>query len=243
MYRKVCVDGKEETFGMIKFDKVVKDYPNGTHALRGVSFEIEDGEFVFLIGPSGAGKSTVEKLIWREEKATSGTVFVDGKNVNELKNKEIPFLRRKIGIVFQDYRLLPQKTVFENVAFALEIVGSDQKEIEKKVPTALSIVGLSKKADAFPSELSGGEQQRTALARAIVNAPDIIIADEPTGNLDPKNSIEIMKLLRAINNKGTTVIVTTHDKNLVDTMNKRVIEINKGVIIRDESNGGYDNEQ
>jgi len=227
---------------MIKFENVHKRYPNGTEALNGVSFEVATGEFIFLIGASGAGKSTIEKLIWREEKPTSGKVILDGKDLSEMENKEIPYLRRKIGIVFQDYRLLPQKTVFENVAFAMEIIGESQKDINKKVPMVLAIVGLSKKHKAFPSELSGGEQQRVALARAIVNAPSIIIADEPTGNLDPKNSIEIMRLLRAINGKGTTVIITTHDKDMVDTMNKRVIEIKKGVIVRDELNGGYDNE-
>lgn len=227
---------------MIRFDDVHKSYPNGTDALNGVSFEIQKGEFVFLIGPSGAGKSTIEKLIWREEVATSGTVYVGGKDVSQLKKREVPFLRRNIGIVFQDYRLLYQKTVYENVAFAMEVVGATQAAIQKMVPMVLSMVGLSKKTNAFPSELSGGEQQRVALARALINAPGLIIADEPTGNLDPSNSFEIMKLLDAINGKGTTVIVTTHDKEMVNTLNKRVIEIHRGGIVRDELNGGYVNE-
>ena len=227
---------------MIEFRDVFKEYPNGTHALNGVSFTIQDGEFVFLIGPSGAGKSTIEKLIWREEKPSGGQVLVDGVDVTEIPKKEIPFLRRKIGIVFQDYRLLAQKNVFENVAFAMEVVGASPKAIQKKVPVVLEIVGLQSKAQAFPDELSGGEQQRVALARAIVNTPKLIIADEPTGNLDPKNTVEMMKLLKALHQKGTTVIVTTHDRGLVNVMNRRVIELRKGRIVRDELHGGYEHE-
>jgi len=228
---------------MISFENVFKNYPNGIDALNGVSFDIKDGEFVFLIGPSGAGKSTIEKLIWREIIASDGKVYVDSRDVSKLKRKEIPYLRRKIGIVFQDFRLLPQKTVYENVAFAMEITGSSKSLIKEMTSAALAITGLSKRANDFPNQLSGGEQQRTALARAIVNAPNMIIMDEPTGNLDPQNTSEIMELLRNINNKGTTVIIATHDKNMVDKMNKRVIEINKGMIVRDELYGGYNNEE
>lgn len=227
---------------MIEFRDVFKEYPNGTHALNGVSFTIQDGEFLFLIGPSGAGKSTIEKLIWREEKPTSGQVLVDGVDVTDIPKKQIPYLRRKIGIVFQDYRLLAQKNVFENVAFAMEVVGASEKAIQKKVPVVLEIVGLQSKAQSFPNELSGGEQQRVALARAIVNTPKLIIADEPTGNLDPKNTVEMIKILKALNQKGTTVIVTTHDRGLVNVMNRRVIELRKGRIVRDELNGGYEHE-
>lgn len=225
---------------MIEFRDVFKEYPNGTHALNGVSFTIQDGEFVFLIGPSGAGKSTIEKLIWREEKPTEGQVLVDGVDVTDIPKNQIPYLRRKIGIVFQDYRLLSQKNVFENVAFAMEVVGASEKAIQKKVPVVLEIVGLQSKANSFPDELSGGEQQRAALARAIVNTPKLIIADEPTGNLDPKNTVEMMKILKLLNQKGTTVIVTTHDRALVNVMNRRVIELSKGRIVRDELNGGYE---
>lgn len=225
---------------MIEFKNVFKEYPNGTHALNGVSFTIQDGEFVFLIGPSGAGKSTIEKLIWREEKPTDGQVLVDGVDVTDIPKNQIPYLRRKIGIVFQDYRLLSQKNVFENVAFAMEVVGASEKAIQKKVPVVLEIVGLQGRANSFPDELSGGEQQRAALARAIVNTPKLIIADEPTGNLDPKNTVEMMKILKLLNQKGTTVIVTTHDRALVNVMNRRVIELSKGRIVRDELNGGYD---
>lgn len=225
---------------MIEFKNVFKEYPNGTHALNGVSFTIQDGEFVFLIGPSGAGKSTIEKLIWREETPTSGQVLVDGEDINTISKRDIPYLRRKIGIVFQDYRLLSQKNVFENVAFAMEVVGASEQLIQKRVPMVLEIVGLQKKANSFPSELSGGEQQRVALARALINAPKLIIADEPTGNLDPKNTVEMMRILRALNEKGTTVIVTTHDRAMVDIMSRRVIALRKGKIVRDELNGGYE---
>ena len=228
---------------MIEFINVHKSYPNGTHALNGVTFEIKQGEFVFLVGPSGAGKSTIEKLIWREEKPSSGIVFVGGKDVVKMKRKEIPYLRRNIGIIFQDFRLLMKKTVFENIAFAMEIVGNTPEKINKMVPIVLAMTGLTKKAKAFPSELSGGEQQRVALARAIINAPDLLIADEPTGNLDPKNIMQIMKLMEAINERGTTVVVTTHDKNMVNIMNKRVIEINNGNIVRDELNAKYENNE
>lgn len=224
---------------MIEFRDVYKEYPDGTHALNGVSFTIQDGEFLFLIGPSGAGKSTVEKLIWREETPTSGQVLVDGVDVTEIPKNQIPFLRRKIGVVFQDYRLLSQKNVFENIAFAMEVVGAPDALIQKRVPVVLEIVGLQSRANSFPNELSGGEQQRVALARAIVNTPKLLIADEPTGNLDPKNTVEMMKILKLLNQKGTTVIVTTHDRALVNVMNRRVIELHKGRIVRDELNGGY----
>ena len=224
---------------MIEFRDVYKEYPDGTHALNGVSFTIQDGEFLFLIGQSGAGKSTVEKLIWREEMPTSGQVLVDGVDVTEIPKNQIPFLRRKIGVVFQDYRLLSQKNVFENVAFAMEVVGAPDALIQKRVPVVLEIVGLQSRANSFPNELSGGEQQRVALARAIVNTPKLLIADEPTGNLDPKNTVEMIKILKLLNQKGTTVIVTTHDRALVNVMNRRVIELHKGRIVRDELNGGY----
>ena len=227
---------------MIKFDHVSKNYENGVHALRDMSFEIEDGEFVFLIGSSGAGKSTIIKLIMKEENPTSGNVYVNGMDLADLKTRDLPYLRRGMGIVFQDFRLLPKKTVYENVAFAMEIIGAPAKEIKNQVPMVLAIVGLSKKKDSFPSQLSGGEQQRVALARSIINAPSILIADEPTGNLDPTNSLMIMNLLKEINQKGTTVLITTHEKELVNTMGKRVIEIKHGSIVRDDSDGGYEND-
>jgi len=224
---------------MIKFVNVYKRYPNGVLALMDINFEIERGEFVFLIGASGAGKSTMIKLITREELPTSGTVYINNMDLSLLHKKDIPYLRRGIGIVFQDYKLLNQKTVFENVAFAMEITGASTREIKKQVPLVLDLMGLGKKAKSYPHELSGGEQQRVALARAIVNAPSIIIADEPTGNLDPRNSAEIMNLLNEINKKGTTVIVTTHEKHFVDSMGKRVISIRQGSLVRDDRDGGY----
>lgn len=227
---------------MIKFDNVYKSYPNGVDAIKGINFEIDRGEFVFFIGASGAGKSTLIKLIMREEVATSGTVYINDMDLSLLRDKDLPYLRRGIGIVFQDFKLLSQKTVFENVAFAMEILGASSNDIKKQVPLVLEIMGLGKKKNCYPDQLSGGEQQRVSLARAIVNAPSIIIADEPTGNLDPKNTREIMKLLNEINKKGTTVLVTTHEKYLVDTMGKRVISIRQGNLVRDEIDGGYEDE-
>lgn len=228
---------------MIIFSNVSKVYENGSTALNGVSFFIERGEFVFVVGPSGAGKSTLIKLLMHEETATSGEVIIDGVTVNALKQNQIPFLRRNMGVVFQDFRLLPKKTVYENVSFAMEIVGASRREIRRQVPTVLSLVGLSHKAKSFPSQLSGGEQQRVALARALVNNPSFLIADEPTGNLNPKTAQEIMDLLNDINKRGTTIIMATHAKDIVDQMKKRVIAIEDGVIVRDEARGvyGYEN--
>lgn len=227
---------------MVELKNVSKTYPNGTVALRNVNLKIEKGEFVFCVGPSGSGKSTLVKLLLKEEDATEGEVFVNGYDVTSMKHKEVPYLRRSLGVVFQDFRLLPNKTVYENVAFAMQITEALPKEIRRQVPMALALVGLSRKASMLPSQLSGGEQQRVALARALVNNPAILIADEPTGNLDPETSWEIMKLLNEVNHRGTTVIVTTHEKSIVDEMRKRVIAISKGLIVRDQEKGLYRNE-
>ncbi len=224
---------------MIIFSNVSKVYPNGSTALDNISFFIERGEFVFIVGPSGSGKSTLIKLLMHEEKATSGDVIINSVNVGALSQKEIPYLRRSMGVVFQDFRLLPNRTVYENVAFAMEIVGSSKREIRRQVPNLLSLVGLSHKAKSYPGQLSGGEQQRVAFARALANNPAILIADEPTGNLNPKAAMEIMELLDNINKRGTTVIMATHAKDIVDAMKKRVIAIEDGVITRDENRGGY----
>lgn len=213
---------------IISFDKVVKLYPNGVNALRGVSFKINRGEFVFLMGASGAGKSTMLKILLKEEDPSGGLAMVDGKNLKKVHGYKIPKYRRHIGTVFQDFRLLPKKTVFENVAFAMEITGASKRVIKHQVDTALSLVGLSHKANELPAHLSGGEQQRVAVARALVNAPEIIIADEPTGNLDPENSEEIMHLLEEINRHGITVIVATHARKLAEDMGKRVIYLENG---------------
>ncbi len=213
---------------IISFDKVVKLYPNGVNALRGVSFKINRGEFVFLMGASGAGKSTMLKILLKEEDPSGGLAMVDGKNLKKVRGYKIPKYRRHIGTVFQDFRLLPKKTVFENVAFAMEITGASKRVIKHQVETALSLVGLSHKANELPAHLSGGEQQRVAVARALVNAPEIIIADEPTGNLDPENSEEIMHLLEEINRHGITVIVATHARKLAEDMGKRVIYLENG---------------
>lgn len=214
-------------------------YPNGTKALTDVSLKIEKGEFLFLVGPSGAGKSTLTKLIMREETPTRGQIMFNGKNIARLKPREIPYLRRSIGVIFQDFRLLPNKTVAENVAFALEVIEASKTLIEKSVPAALERVNLEKKAKAMPSELSGGEQQRVAIARAIINNPPLIIADEPTGNLDPDTSWEIMNLLQDINKCGTTILMATHAKDIVDGMKKRVVALEKGRVVRDEERGAY----
>ena len=228
---------------MIIFSNVSKIYDNGTKALDNISFFIERGEFVFIVGPSGSGKSTLIKLLMHEETATSGDVIINSVNVNALKQSQIPYLRRNMGVVFQDFRLLPKKTVYENVSFAMEIVGASRREIRRQVPNVLSMVGLSHKARALPSQLSGGEQQRVALARALVNNPAFLIADEPTGNLNPKTAQEIVDLLSDINKRGTTVIMATHAKDIVDQMKKRVIAIEDGMIARDEARGvyGYEN--
>ena len=227
---------------MILLSNVSKVYPNGSTALDDIIFFIERGEFVFIVGPSGSGKSTLIKLLMHEEVATSGQVIINNDDVALLKRREIPYLRRSMGVVFQDFRLLPKKTVFENVAFAMDIIGASRKEIRKQVPNVLSLVGLSHKAKSYPDELSGGEQQRVALARALVNNPAFLIADEPTGNLNPKAAMEIMELLDDINKRGTTVIMATHAKEIVDRMKKRVIAIEDGKIARDETRGGYGNE-
>jgi cell division transport system ATP-binding protein len=227
---------------MIHLKNVSKTYPNGTVGMRNTSLDIEKGEFVFITGNSGSGKSTLLKLLLKEVEPTSGKIIVNGKEITKLKSKHIPYLRRDIGIVFQDFRLLPNKTVYENVEFAMKIVESRSKEIRRTIPVVLGQVGLAKKARCRPNELSGGEQQRTAIARAIVNNSPILIADEPTGNLDPTTSWEIMHLLEDINRRGVTVIVATHEHEIVNVMHKRVIEISEGVVIRDSERGGYDDE-
>lgn len=226
---------------MIEFKNVTKIYDDGTSvlALDDVSFKIEKGEFVFLVGPSGAGKSTLTELIIKEELITSGEIIVNNMALSTLPDKKIPYLRRNIGMVFQDFRLLPRRTVFENVAFAMQVTGASSRAIKRNVPSVLSLVGLSHKADMTPDQLSGGEQQRVSLARAMVNRPPIIIADEPTGNLDPENAQEIMHLLDDINKRGTTMIVATHAKNFVDEMQKRVLAIELGKLVRDEEKGAY----
>lgn len=224
---------------MIKFENVSKVYENGVKALDEVSFEVEKGEFVFLVGSSAAGKSTLIKLMLREVVASSGTISINDIDVSKLKHRQIPYFRRNIGVVFQDFRLLPNKNVYKNVAYAMEIVGASNKKIKNTVPKVLSMVGLKDKAKMYPAQLSGGEQQRVALARAIVNRPAILIADEPTGNLDPETASEIMQIIENINLSGTTVIMATHAEKIVDSMKKRVIELEKGCISRDESKGGY----
>ena len=224
---------------MIEFKNVSKVYDTGTEAVHNANFKIDKGEFVFLAGSSGSGKSTLIKLILKEEEPTKGNIIINGKDTTFLKPKRVPFLRRSMGVVFQDFRLLPDKTVYENVAFAMYIVKATPRHIKRQVPMVLSLVGLSDKAKMYPNELSGGEQQRVALARALVNNPSMIIADEPTGNLDPDTAWEIMNLLNDINLRGTTVVMATHAKNIVDEMNKRVIHIDKGNIISDRK-GGYE---
>lgn len=224
---------------MITLENVVKAYSTGAPALNGISLQIEAGEFVFIVGDSGSGKSTLIKLLLRELMPTSGKITVNGIDVAALRHKQIPKYRRSLGVVFQDFRLLKDRNVYENVAFAQRIVQTPTKEIRKNVPSILSTVGLAGKYKARPRQLSGGEQQRVALARALVNKPPILLADEPTGNLDPKNSWEIMKLLEEINKSGTTVLVVTHNREIVNAMKKRVITMNKGVIVSDEKEGTY----
>ncbi|GAA0453660.1 MULTISPECIES: cell division ATP-binding protein FtsE [Streptomyces] len=225
---------------MIRFDNVSKTYPKQNRpALRDVSLEIERGEFVFLVGSSGSGKSTFLRLLLREERASHGAVHVLGKDLGKLSNWKVPQMRRQIGTVFQDFRLLPNKTVGQNVAFALEVIGKPRGQIRKTVPEVLDLVGLGGKEDRMPGELSGGEQQRVAIARAFVNRPMLLIADEPTGNLDPQTSVGIMKLLDRINRTGTTVVMATHDQQIVDQMRKRVMELEKGRLVRDQSRGVY----
>jgi cell division transport system ATP-binding protein len=224
---------------MITFQNVTKAYNDGPPALEDVSFKINQGEFVSLVGRSGAGKSTIAKLLSGEEKPTRGRVFFKDTEVNKLKASELPYLRRHIGIVFQEFRLLPQKTAYENVAYALEVAGRPQREIAELVPQVLDMVGLSEKLQSFPSELSGGEKQRVGIARAMVHRPEVIIADEPTGNLDPFNTWEIISLLQKINALGTTLLLATHDKEIINTLDKRVITLDRGRLIRDEEKGKY----
>lgn len=224
---------------MIIMKDVHKTYSNGVEALNGINVHIRQGEFVYIVGPSGAGKSTFVKLIYREEKPTKGSIVINDTNVNELKEKEVPYLRRDIGVIFQDFKLLPKLTVYENVAYALEVIEEPRASIRDRVLEVLELVGLKNKARFIPDELSGGEQQRVAIARAIVNQPIIVIADEPTGNLDPDTSWGIMKIFEEINNRGTTIIMATHSKEIVNTMKKRVIAIENGVIARDEHRGEY----
>jgi cell division transport system ATP-binding protein len=227
---------------LVEFKNVTKKYQNGTVALKDASLRVGKGEFVFIVGSSGSGKSTMLKLLLKEEEVSEGEVFVNGSNVTVMPRKQVPFLRRGLGVVFQDFRLLPNKTVYENVAFAMYITEALPKEIRRQVPMALALVGLSRKANVYPNQLSGGEQQRAALARALANNPTLLIADEPTGNLDPENSWEIVKLLTEINQRGTTVIVATHEKSIVDAMKKRVVALDRGLIVRDQQKGLYGDE-
>ncbi len=224
---------------MIEFINVSKEYENGVEALHNVNLKIENGEFVFLIGSSGAGKTTITKIIMREENVTEGQVFMDGKDITVLTDKEIPYLRRKMGVVFQDFRLLEDRTVYENVEFAMQVVGASRREIRRRVPTVLNMVGLNYKAKMLPRQLSGGEQQRVALARALVNNPSLLIADEPTGNLNPETAMEIMEIFESINAMGTTIIMATHAHDIVDAMHKRVVAVEDGQIVRDEVGGEY----
>jgi cell division transport system ATP-binding protein len=228
---------------MIRLIDVQKEYDNGTKALKGVSMRIDDGEFVFLVGPSGSGKSTVIKLITGEIAATEGRLMVNGYNLNNISARQIPYMRRTLGIIFQDFRLIEKKTVYENLAFAMRAIGASNRELRRRIPYVLQLVGLEQKADRYPGQLSGGEQQRVAIARALVNNPSMIIADEPTGNLDPQRSLEIMMLLERINELGTTLLVVTHEKALVNRFSKRVVAIENGRIMSDETGGYYNGEK
>lgn len=227
---------------MIKFSNVSKEYGNDVKALSDINIEIKKGEFVFLVGSSGAGKSTLIKLLLKEENPTEGKIILKNKDITKVRSRRVPYIRRDIGVVFQEFRLLPNKTVYENVAFAMEIIGENSKEIRRRVPVILSMVDLSRKSSNYPDQLSGGERQRVSIARAIVNNPPVLIADEPTGNLDPDTAWEIMTVLMDINHRGTTVVMATHAKDIVNSMRKRVIEIHEGKIIRDEQRGRYINE-
>ncbi len=228
---------------MIRFIDVHKEYDNGTKALKGVNVRIDDGEFVFLVGPSGSGKSTLIKLITAEIAPTGGRVMVNGFNLNNITPRQVPQMRRTLGVIFQDFRLIEKKTVYENLSFAMRAIGASNRELRRRIPYVLQLVGLEQKGDRFPGQLSGGEQQRVAIARALVNNPNMIIADEPTGNLDPQRSLEIMMLLERINELGTTVLVVTHEKNLVNRFNKRVVTIENGRVISDETGGYYNVEK
>ena len=227
---------------MIRLKDVEMEYDNGTRAIKGITLTIEDGEFVFLVGPSGSGKSTIIKLLTGEVEPCAGRIMINGFSVSNISEKQIPLMRRTLGVIFQDFRLIEKKTVYDNLAFVMRAVGASPKEIRKRIPYVLELVGLEKKADQYPGELSGGEQQRVAIARALVNNPSMIIADEPTGNLDPQRSLEIMMLLERINELGTTVLVVTHAKELVNRFSKRVVAIENGRIISDETGGYYNNE-
>lgn len=224
---------------MIKYVNVSKEYDGGIMALSNIKLEIGKGEFVFLVGPSGAGKSTLTKLLLKEESVTEGKIYLNETDITKVPRRRIPYIRRNVGMVFQDFRLLTNKSVYENVAFAMEIVGAHPKEIRRRVPMILSMVDLSRKSDSYPDQLSGGEQQRVSIARAIVNNPPVLIADEPTGNLDPDTAWEIMRALLDINGRGTTILMATHAKDIVNEMKKRVIALEDGRIIRDEQKGGY----
>ena len=224
---------------MIRLSDVVKEYESGTTALKGISLRIEDGEFVFLVGPSGSGKSTIIKLLTGEIVPTSGQIAVNGFSLTNSAERQIPLLRRSVGVIFQDFRLIEKKTVYENLGFAMRAVGSSPREIKKRIPYVLELVGLEEKTDRYPNELSGGEQQRVAIARALINNPSTIIADEPTGNLDPARSLEIMRLLERINQLGTTMVVVTHEKDLVNQFKKRVVTLEQGAITSDGDGVGY----
>lgn len=233
------MDIDSEVIYLIRFVNVSKEYKNGVIALYDINIEINKGEFVFLVGSSGAGKSTLIKLLLKEEGITRGKLYLNGTDITRVPNRRIPFIRRQLGVVFQDFRLLPNKTVYENVAFAMEIIGASPRAIRRRVPAVLSMVDLSRKASSYPDQLSGGEQQRVSIARSIVNNPPVLIADEPTGNLDPETASDIMEVLVDINNRGTTVLMATHAKEIVNSMRKRVIALENGRIIRDEEKGGY----
>ena len=228
---------------MIEFQNVTKTYDNGTEAIRGIDLKIEDGEFVFLVGPSGSGKSTIINLLTAELTPTSGSIHINGFELEGIKKKQIPYLRRTVGVIFQDFRLIEKKTVYQNVAFAMRVIGAPEREIRKRVPYVLDLVGLGEKSKSYPDELSGGEQQRVAVARALINNPAMIVAEEPTGNLDPGKSLEIMLLLEQINALGTTVLVVTHEADMVDRFHKRVIAINEGKVISDGMDGYFNYEE
>ena len=228
---------------MVRLIDVYKEYDNGTKALKGVDLRIDDGEFVFLVGPSGSGKSTIIKLITAEIALTEGRLMVNGYNLNNISPRQVPYMRRTLGIIFQDFRLIEKKTVYENLSFAMRAVGASSREVKRRIPYVLKLVGLDQKEDRYPAQLSGGEQQRVAIARALVNNPSMIIADEPTGNLDPQRSLEIMVLLEKINELGTTVLVVTHEKDLVNRFDKRVVAIENGRIISDGTGGYYNGEK
>ena len=224
---------------MIEMQNVYKTYPNGVKAINAISIKINQGEFAYIVGPSGAGKSTFIKMMYREEKPSSGNIIVNGANVAKIKDSRVPIFRRHIGVVFQDFKLLPKLTVYENIAFALEVIEQSPEEIKKRVLEVLELVKLKGKMDSFPDELSGGEQQRVSIARSIVNSPKVVIADEPTGNLDPETSWEIMDIFEEINKRGTTILIATHNREIVNTIRKRVIAIENGNVVRDEVRGEY----